>query len=119
MLIFVKIVFIVFLLAINTYGFLLVKRHSEDETDSPCKSGAGKFLICALLGGALAIYVAMFIYKFRLDSLVMMVFVPVLIAVNVFFAFILFRTNFGFVVKPSNSIYALKNLVFDFKLINN
>ena len=108
MLIFTKIVFIVFLLAINTYGFILVKQQKDMEEDSPCKQGYGKLLICALLGGAIAVYVAMFIFKYKLDSLVLMVFVPVLFAVNVFFAYLLFRANFGFYVEPRASLGAFQ-----------
>ena len=56
-----------------------------------------KLLITAVLGGALGIYIMMFILKYRLKSLVMMVFIPVLIAVNVYACIFIFNWRFGLI----------------------
>lgn len=56
-----------------------------------------KLLITAVLGGALGIYIMMFILKYRLKSLVMMVFIPVLIAVNVYTCIFIFNWRFGLI----------------------
>lgn len=98
MLIFIKILFGVYLLAINFYAFMIVKSRKEELTEACPTPSTSKFLIAALLGGAIGIYVSMFVNKYGLDSLIMMVFIPVIAAVNVFVVFMLFQKNFWFVV---------------------
>ncbi len=96
MLLFLRILSIVYILAVNAYGYILVYLKREENADGGCKPLYGKFLITGVLGGALGLYVAMFVYKFRLDSLVLMIFIPVLIVVNAFVVWQLFSNNFWF-----------------------
>lgn len=107
MLLFIQIAFFVYILAINAYGYILVLIKSKEEESGGEKSGYGKFIVAALLGGALGIYVSMFINKFRLDSLLLMVFIPVIIVVNAFIVWQIYVNNFGFIQNP----YLMQNIV--------
>jgi hypothetical protein len=60
--------------------------------------GNGKLLLTALLGGAIAVYVCMFVFRFRLSNLLLMVAMPVLAALNVYLFFIAYRSGFGLFV---------------------
>ncbi len=53
-----------------------------------------KLLLTGALGGAITIYVCMFIYKYKLSNLLLMVVMPVLAAVNVYAWITLFRSGF-------------------------
>ena len=102
MLAFVRIILVVYLIAINLYSFILLRSQkiSFDEGNE-CAVKDGKLFIAGLLGGALAIYVSMFIFKFRLQSLFLMVIMPVLIVVNAYIVITCFSQNFGFIIETS------------------
>ncbi len=53
-----------------------------------------KLLLSGILGGALGIYVAMLIYKYKLTNFFLMVIMPVFIAINLYFLFLAFSGNF-------------------------
>ena len=53
-----------------------------------------KLLLTGALGGAITIYVCMFIYKYKVSNLLLMVSMPVLAAINVYLWFLLFRSGF-------------------------
>lgn len=94
--IFLIIVSIVYLIAVNVYGIMMLKfqkQAREEGDDENVAIGDSKLLLTALLGGALGIYVFMFIFRYRLKSLVMMVLVPVLIAINVFTVIMIFKNG--------------------------
>ncbi len=122
------ILLIAYILAINFYAFLLVKTLSKQERDEqayrqaqPLISSAnetdeqtnaplspintqkpqkyiGKLCIAGALGGAIAIYVSMFIFKFRRTDLLLMVLMPLLGVLNIYIWVLLFRSGFAFFV---------------------
>lgn len=59
-----------------------------------CKISDGKLLLTGALGGALGIYVAMFIYKYRLTSFALMVIMPLFIAIYAYLLVMGFSNNF-------------------------
>lgn len=97
MLIFIHVVFIVYLLAINAYGFMLIKLRKEREDTEDSTPNNGKLITTALLGGALGTFIALFVFKYRLDSLILMVFLPVIAVLNAFIVWQIYRNNFGFI----------------------
>lgn len=95
MLILIKILIIVYYISINVYSFLLLRSQQKAEEDGDCnKVRDGSLFITAILGGALGIYVATFILKFRTRSLFIMVFMPVIIVCNLYFLIIGFVHDF-------------------------
>ena len=56
-----------------------------------------KLLLSGILGGALGVYVAMLIYKYKLTNFFLMVIMPVFIAINVYALFLAFSGNFWIV----------------------
>ncbi len=110
------ILLIAYIAAINFYAFLLVKsmrdkerqtetlRQAEPlslsenatETQRANERGTGKLCITGLLGGAITIYVCMFILKYRRADLLLMVLMPLLGVLNVYLWVLLFRSGFSF-----------------------
>ena len=85
--IFIEVISAVYLVAVNVYGFILIYRQKRAEDEgSACEVKDGKVFFTGFIGGAVGVYVAMFIYKYRLTSLSLMVFMPVFIATTVFAA---------------------------------
>ncbi len=96
----VYIVFTVYIVAINFYSvMLLIAQKNEYLTDeNKLNSGDGKLILAAILGGALGIYVTMFITKFKLKNMLFMILMPVIGALNVWFIVLAYRSGFTFVV---------------------
>ena len=95
MLVLIQILVAVYYLAINVYSFLLLRSQKISEENSDCsKVRDGSVFIAAILGGALGIYVAMFVLKYRMRSLMLMVFMPVLIVFNIYLIVVGFANNF-------------------------
>ena len=108
------ILLIAYILAVNFYAFLLVKslRDKEREAElnresaplvepappAPQEKYVGKLCITGALGGAITIYVCMFLLKFRRSDLLLMVLMPLLGVLNVYLWVILFRSGFSFFV---------------------
>jgi hypothetical protein len=111
---------IAYILAINFYAFLLVKSLKDDEVKAeiqrqaqpltnansptgetqpiPNSKYVGKLCITGALGGAIAIYVCMFLFKFRRTDLLLMVIMPLLGVLNIYLWVLLFRSGFGFLI---------------------
>ena len=119
MLIFLKITVIVYFLAINVYGFILVymqRKSRAESTGQPCELqpaqpqnnvkkptvSDGKLFVAGALGGATGVYVAMFVFKYRLISLFLMVVMPVLITLNIYILIFGFYNDFWLI---DNELY--------------
>ena len=98
--VFFYVILIAYLLAINAYGILMLhfQKKAFKECNEEKQVSDSKLFLAGLLGGATGIFVFMFIFKYRLKSLFLMVLMPVLIALNVYIVIALFRNGFGFYV---------------------
>ncbi len=96
----VYIITIVYLIAINLYGILMLKfqKKAIENNDQTAKVSDAKLYLSGLLGGALGIFVFMFIFKYRLKSLFMMILMPIFIAISAYVIIMLLRNGFGFIV---------------------
>ncbi len=92
------IIFSVYILAVNFYAVILIKTQREDYGGDDKPAGDGKLILTAILGGALAIYVSMFVMRYRLNNILLMIILPVIAVLNVWFFFLAFRSGFTFFV---------------------
>ncbi len=112
------ILLIAYIVAINFYSFLLVKTlHDEDRKSEIERQAApltentaaqtskkttnrpmSKLFIAGALGGAITIYVCMFLFKYRRADLLLMVLMPLLGVLNVYLFVLLSRSGFGFLL---------------------
>lgn len=95
---FLYVMLAVYIFSVNFSAFFLVKRQygewvSGDETYS---KSDGKLILAALLGGATAVYVTMFILRYRLSNLLLMILMPVLAVINFYCFFLGFRSIYLF-----------------------
>ena len=109
-----------YIIAINFYSFLLVKSlrdkekqasaakqaqplsESTADAEQPIKASSerylGKLCTAGALGGAIAIYTCMFIFKYKRSDLFLMVLMPLLGVLNVYLFVLLFKSGFGFLL---------------------
>ncbi|MBQ8291754.1 MAG: hypothetical protein IJX88_04530 [Clostridia bacterium] len=69
---------------------------STTEPEQTEKQGLGKLFAAGALGGAITIYVCMFIFKYKRSNLLLMVMMPLLGVLNIYLWVILFRSGFSF-----------------------
>ncbi|MDE6557771.1 MAG: hypothetical protein K2K39_01555 [Clostridia bacterium] len=93
------IIFAAYLIAVNVYSvvLLLTQRSEFLNDESKLNAGDGKLILSALLGGALGIYVTMFITRFKLKNMVLMILLPVIAVLNVWLCVIAFRSGYAYV----------------------
>lgn len=94
------IIFGAYIIAVNVYSvMLLISLKNEALFDETKKNvGDGKLLLSAILGGAIGIYVTMFITRFKLKNMLLMILLPVIAVLNVWFCVLAFRSGFTFIV---------------------
>jgi uncharacterized membrane protein YsdA (DUF1294 family) len=93
-------IFIVYILAINFYAVIRLKTERDNfgDNDEKLHRSDGKLILTGLLGGAIGVYVGMFLLKFRLNNMLLMILMPVLSVLNVYFFVVAFRSGFTFFI---------------------
>lgn len=108
------ILLISYILSVNFYAFLLVKSLRDKERaqeaerqaqplstqgvadNKPPEKNLGKLFVTGALGGAITIYLSMFLLKYKRSDLLLMVVMPLLGVLNVYLWVLLFRSGFTF-----------------------
>lgn len=86
--------FFTYIVAVNFYAFWLVKTMNEESLNGEAnRSSDGRLFLTGLLGGAITAYVCMFIFKYRLKSLFLMIVMPLLAVFNLYLFSLLFRSG--------------------------
>lgn len=113
MIIFLRIAVAVYFAAINFYSFLLVKKQRDDEdmNEKQTVKEDGKIVLTSLLGGAAGVYISLLVFRYRLDSLLLMVFTPIFLLFNVFIAIYLFASNF-FIPMPAETAKVVQAFLY-------
>ena len=74
----------VYIVAVNCYAVMLLVSQRNEFGDNPAKpTGDGKIILAAILGGALAIYVSMFVMRYRIKNILFMILMNLLFAVDI------------------------------------
>lgn len=85
----------VYIIAVNFYSVMLLKTQRDEYSDGDKKgAGDGKLILAAILGGALSIYISMFIMRYRLNNLLFMILMPVIAVINIYFFYVALRSGF-------------------------
>lgn len=93
------IVFSVYIVAVNFYAVMLIRSQRDENGATDGKvTGDGKLILTAILGGAIALYVSMFIMRYRLNNILLMLLLPVIAVFNVYFFVLAYRSGFTFVL---------------------
>ena len=83
----------VYIVAVNFYAFRLVKSQRDDfEAGGETGGKDGKLILAAILGGATAVYLSMFLMRFRLGNLLLMISMPVLAVLNIYAFYLGYRS---------------------------
>lgn len=91
--IFVYLLFAVYILSVNFFGFRLLKTQKDaaDAGDNGARKSDGKLILAALAGGSPAIFATMFFLRYRLTDMLLMIGLPVLSALNFYCYYLGFR----------------------------
>jgi uncharacterized membrane protein YsdA (DUF1294 family) len=79
---------------------MLIISQKNDYLNDQTKlnSGDGRIILAAILGGAIGIYVTMFITKYKLKNILLMIIIPVIGVLNVYFFIVALRSGFTFFI---------------------
>jgi uncharacterized membrane protein YsdA (DUF1294 family) len=79
---------------------MLIISQKNDYINDQTKlnSGDGRLILAAILGGAIGIYVTMFITKYKLKNMLLMIIIPVIGVLNVYFFIVALKSGFTFFV---------------------
>ena len=104
----IRICVAVYYAAVNVFGFVLLnlQRKGKENEDGCSRVSDGKIFFVALLGGAVGIYVGMFVFKYKLKSVAFMVLTPVIAAAHICLIIFGYAQNFAF-ISPASSTLAL------------
>ena len=96
MLMLIKILIVVYFLAINLFSFLLMRTQKLElvKTNQTTVKDSKLFLV-GIMGGALGIFISTFIFAYRRDSMFIMVVMPLLITITVYFIVAVIFSNFS------------------------
>ena len=94
--VFLYILFSVYILAVNFYGIRYAKALRDGDEAGDSRAGDGKLVLTALLGGAVSIYASLLAMRYRLNSMTLMIFLPVIAVLNVYCFFLGFRSIYLF-----------------------
>ncbi len=89
--IFLYILFSVYILSVNFYGFRYVKALRDGDETGEQRTSDGKLLLCAILGGATLIFVSMLGMRYRSTSMTLMILLPIIAVLNIYCFFLGFR----------------------------
>ena len=116
------ILLVAYILSVNFYAYLLVKslrdkereeegkqiaialtaptstKNADPATTRRAEKVSGKLYITGLLGGAITIYLCLFLLKYRRSDLLLMIVMPLLGVLNIYLWVLLFRSGFSFFV---------------------
>lgn len=88
------VLFATYAVAVNVYSvMLLISLKNDYSEDEKTTQGDSKLLLSALLGGAIGIYVTMFITRFKLKDMTLMILLPVIAVFNVWLTVTAFRSG--------------------------
>ena len=87
----------------------------EVKTSSNCenplsKVSDGKLVLTGAVGGALGIYIAMLVYKYRLTSFLLMVVMPIFIAIFAYILFVCFTNNFWIITQTGKALTLIRHI---------
>ena len=89
----------VYILAVNFYGFRLVRsQYEEGGTEDKLRGEAVRMLLTAALGGALAQFITMLVLRFRLKNLVLMIALPLFIVLNGYCFYLIYQAIAGLII---------------------
>lgn len=93
------IVLTVYIIAVNFYSVTLLVSQRNDYGDNPTKPvGDGKIILAAILGGALAVYVGMFVMRYKLKNILFMILMPVIAVLNIYFFYLAYSSGVTFFI---------------------
>lgn len=91
--VFVYILFTVYILAVNFFGFRLLKSQKDaaDAGNESARKSDGKLILTALAGGSPAIFASMFFLHYRMSDMLLMIGLPVLCVLNFYCYYLGYR----------------------------